>query len=111
MGRRRKRRVKQKKFIKRPANYFQCPRCQSQTLTIQLKRSENPGMKVAIARCGTCGLYCVIEVPDAYDKIDVYNMISDYAYEDRLDECSGEAEELDVEGESPGLAEEGEEQV
>ncbi len=88
MGRRRKRRKKIVRRRRLPGRYFQCPRCGSMTLTIDFKKSDKPGYKVAVARCGTCGLYCEIEVPALLERIDVYNKIADLVYEDRLDECT-----------------------
>ncbi len=87
MGRRRKRRKKVRKKVRLPSRYFQCPVCGSMTLTIDFKKTDKPGKKLAIAKCGTCGLYCEFEVPEVMERIDVYNMISDLAYEGRLDEC------------------------
>ncbi len=58
------------------------------TLTIDFTKSERFGFKLAVVRCGTCGLYCEREVPDAMERVDVYNIIADMAYEGRLeDEC------------------------
>jgi transcription elongation factor Elf1 len=88
MGRRRKRRkTTRPKKVRLPARYFQCPVCGSMTLTIDFKKTNNPMTKLAIAKCGTCGLYCEIPVNATLDRIDVYNIISDLAYENRLDEC------------------------
>lgn len=89
MGRRRKKRKKQiRKGLKLPSRYFQCPVCGSLTLTIDFRKDkENPMYKIAVARCGSCGLYCEIRVPKNLERIDVYNMISDLALEGRLDEC------------------------
>ena len=125
MGRRRKRRKKIVKKVRRPSRYFQCPRCGALTLTIDFKREVDgirprPGMKLAVAKCGNCGLYCVLEVPEIMERVDVYNKIADLVYEDRLDECAprtgeeGEVEE-EVAGEEEGEplleAEEGEGEV
>ncbi len=87
LGRRRKRRKTTRKKVRLPSRYFQCPVCGNMTLTIDFKKAKNPLMRLAIARCGSCGLYCEMEVPQTLDRIDVYNKISDLAYEDRLDEC------------------------
>jgi len=90
MGRRRKRRKKMVKKVRMPGRYFNCPRCGSMTLTIDFVRGKKarPGYKVAVAKCGTCGLYCELEVPALLERIDVYNKIADLVYEDRLDECA-----------------------
>ncbi len=54
-------------------------------------------------------LYCELRVPITLDKVDVYNKISDLAYENRLDECSRPASEEGSEGGEEG-SEEGEEE-
>ncbi len=105
MARRRRKRIKQVKRVRRPARYFQCPRCGAMTLTIEFKKLDSADRKLAIARCGTCHLYCELEVPSAFDRIDVYNRISDLAYENRLDECSKPHEELPEGGEEEGYGE------
>ncbi len=93
MGKRRKKRIKRQRRVLKPTRYFQCPRCNSMTLTIDFKKSERYGFKRAIIRCGTCGLYCEREVPEAVERVDVYNTVVDLAYEGRLeDECRGEVE-------------------
>jgi len=93
MGRRRKRRKRMVKKVRMPARYFNCPRCGSMTLTIDFeKRRSRPGFKLAVARCGTCGLHCELEVPELLERIDVYNRIVDLVYEDRLDECAPKEE-------------------
>ncbi|MGC9071783.1 MAG: hypothetical protein ACP5HK_03690 [Acidilobus sp.] len=94
MARRRRKRIKQVKRVRRPSRYFQCPRCGATTLTIEFKKLDTADRKLAIARCGTCHLYCELEVPTVFDRIDVYNRVSDLAYENRLDECSKPHEEL-----------------
>ena len=93
MGRRRKRRKKIVKKRTLPPRYFQCPRCGSMTLTVDFKKTGKPRTKLAIVRCGNCGLYCELEVPDILDRVDVYNKIVDMVYEDRLEECVTKKEE------------------
>ncbi len=87
MARRRKKRIKQVRKARKPLPYFQCPRCGAMTLTIQFKKLDSADEKLAIAKCGTCKLYCELKVPATLDKVDVYNKISDLAYENKLDEC------------------------
>ncbi|MEB3844760.1 MAG: hypothetical protein LRS48_03660 [Desulfurococcales archaeon] len=99
MGRRRKRRKKTRKVVRLPSRNFQCPVCGEPTLTIDFKKLR-PGVKLAVAKCGNCGLYCEFEVPENTERIDIYNRIVDLAYENRLDECKpkqveeGEIEEV-----------------
>jgi transcription elongation factor Elf1 len=109
MGRRRRKRVKKVRRVVKPTRYFQCPRCGSFTLTVDLKKSENRGAKKALVRCGTCGIYCVFMVPEALERIDVYNMVADATYDGRLGEmCVEEAGEESVgEGTEPAIQEEG----
>ena len=94
MGRRRKRR---KKKIRRgprlPAKFFQCPVCGNITLTIDFKKSDDPQWKIAEAKCGSCGLHCVFRVRSNVDRVDVYGMLVDLVYENRLDECRPVSEE------------------
>ena len=110
MGRRRKRR---KKIVRRrsmPPRYFQCPRCGSMTLTVDFKKTGKHGTKLAIVRCGTCGLHCELEVPEALERVDVYNKIVDLVYEDRLEECAPKSEGGEELGEAPAEALGGEEE-
>lgn len=111
MGRRRKRR---KKIVKRrtlPPRYFECPRCGSKTLTIDFKKSGKLRTKIAVVRCGTCGLHCEFEVPEILDRVDVYNKVVDLVYEGRLEECMQAGEEgVGGEEEAPGEAGEYEEE-
>ena len=107
MGRRRRKRVKKVRRVLKPTRYFQCPHCGSFTLTVDLRKSENRGMKMALVRCGTCGLYCELEVPEAVERIDVYNTVSDAIYDGRLEEvCVKRGEEVE-EGTEPVIREEG----
>ena len=93
MGRRRKRRVKQVRRVFKPTRYFQCPVCNSLTLTIDFRKHNEPGKKIAVVRCGTCGLYCERVVPEMFERVDVYNIITDLAYDGRIgEECSVEGE-------------------
>ena len=83
MGRRKKR-VKLKRKVIRPGKYFQCPRCGSLTLTVSFEKISEEE-KIGIAMCGTCGLYCEVKVPMRAERIDVYNAVSDMAYEGSLE--------------------------
>lgn len=102
MGRRKKRIKIRRKRTTGP--YFQCPVCGSQTLSMRFERQE--GKRVAIATCGTCGLRCVTEVPERAERIDVYNRISDMAYENRIEEICSTAQAQEVEeGAAEGMEE------
>ncbi len=89
--------------------YFACPNCGSLSMSVSLVRSEDDkDSKVAVVLCGNCGLRCELLVPAGYEKVDVYNIVSDYVYEGRLEECrqlsGGEGESALGEGHelSPG---------
>ncbi|MCE4607766.1 MAG: hypothetical protein F7B61_02245 [Caldisphaeraceae archaeon] len=88
LARRRRRKSIKPKRPRQPSRYFQCPRCSALTLTIEFKKIKGNGdKKLAIAKCGNCHLYCEMEVPNIYDRVDVYNKIIDLDYEGRLSEC------------------------
>ncbi len=99
MGRRRKRR--KKLTIRRPwrpSRHFMCPVCGQPTLTIDFHDIEDSGdSKMAIVRCGNCGLNLSMEVPLPYEKIDVYARVVDIVEEGRLEEYSAEAGSLEEE--------------
>lgn len=89
-GRRKRRKIKRQKQVVRilRTRYFACPSCGKQTLTIDFTRSKD-GSRTALVRCGTCGLYCEMPASEIDETVDVYNKISDLAYEGRLEEaCS-----------------------
>lgn len=106
MGRRKRRRVKVKRGVpKQLMRYYQCPLCGSMTLTVGFEKGDSAGVKIAVVTCGSCGFNCRIKVSRAVERIDVYNRITDLAYEGRLEEeCRGEAvegaEQGGVEGET-----------
>jgi len=86
----RRRRVRRKEPPKRPTiykKYYNCPKCGALTLTVDLKKSKEYGKRVAIVKCGSCGLYCEYTVSSEVEKIDVYNMVADLVYEGRESEC------------------------
>lgn len=102
MARRRKRRKKLGvvRRVKRPARYFTCPVCNQPTLTIDFKKSEDrPGFKIAVVRCGSCGLNLTLEVPEIYERVDVYGIVVDKVHSGEL-EAQAEAAELGEEAES-----------
>ncbi len=111
MGRRRRKRIK--KMPRRSTlatRYFVCPVCGQQTLTVDFKKSDKPGTKLAIVRCGNCKLYLTMEVPEVLDKIDVYNKVVDLVHEGKIEEYmarSGEEEVGEKEGIEPSTEEEG----
>jgi len=102
MGRRRRKKIKRvtKKFTIM-TKYFVCPICGQLTLTVDFKKSNRPGYKTAIVRCGNCRLYLTMEVPEILDKIDVYNKVVDLVHEGKISEYIAQQEGSTIEGESP----------
>ena len=87
MGRRRRKKIKRVRRTRKITSlrYFQCPICGEPTLTIDFEKiKDKPGYKKAIVKCGNCGLYLELEVPEILDRIDVYNKVVDMAYEGKL---------------------------
>ncbi len=113
MGRRRRRR-RRLTTIRRPrrqVKYFTCPICHKPTLTIDFKKLEDePGMKLAIVKCGSCGLNLQLKVPEVYERVDVYSIVVDKVYSGELEEASVEeaAAEGAEEAEEVGVEEGGE---
>lgn len=108
MGRRKRRKVKVKKRVipKALLRYFQCPVCSSMTLTIDFEKSNSIGKKIAVITCGTCGFNCSFEVSDMMERVDVYNRITDLAYEGKLEEeCKARGVEVAGGLEGEGLEE------
>ena len=110
MGRRRRKKIRRVKVVRRPRRYFNCPVCGELTLTVEFKKSEAPGVKTALVRCGSCKLYLSMEVPEALERVDVYNKVVDLAYAGELERVMEEAaanpsveEGIGVEEESPRL--------
>lgn len=104
MGRRRRKRIK--RMPRRStllSRYFSCPVCGQQTLTIDFKKAEGPGIKLAIVRCGGCGLNLSMDVPEVLEKIDVYNKVVDMVYEGKLPPPGGLEGEVLAVGESAEL--------
>ncbi|MEB2836139.1 MAG: hypothetical protein GSR80_000157 [Desulfurococcales archaeon] len=96
MGRRRRKKIKRVRRTRKLTSirYFECPICGQPTLTIDFEKlKDKPGFKKAIVKCGSCGLYLELEVPELYERIDVYNKVVDMAYEGKLGEAQVEGEE------------------
>jgi transcription elongation factor Elf1 len=108
LGRRRRKKVKRVRRTRKITSlrYFQCPICGQPTLTIDFEKiKDKPGYKKAIVKCGSCGLYVELEVPEILDRIDVYNKVVDMAYEGKLEALTTEeAEETQAEEAPAGEA-------
>lgn len=108
MGRRKRRKVKVKRRVipKALMRYFQCPICSSMNLTIDFERSDSIDTKIAVVTCGSCGFNCRLEVSASVERVDVYNRITDLAYEGRLEEeCRAAGGEIAGGVEEGGLGE------
>ncbi len=85
MGRRRK---KRKLVARRPRktipSVFQCPNCGKIAITVELNKPTN-GVKHAIVRCGNCGLYAEMDVPEIFQNVDVYGRFLDGFYSGTLE--------------------------
>jgi len=101
VGRRRRKKIKRVRRTRKITSlrYFECPVCGQPTLTIDFQKiKEKPGYKKAIVKCGSCGLYLELEVPELLDRIDVYNKIVDMAYEGKLEELQASEASSTTEG-------------
>ncbi len=78
MGRRRKKYKRVVRKTRRIPSVFHCPNCGSRSMTVEFKKTNDiPGMKKAIIRCGSCGLYTDMNVPELFEAVDVYNRFVD----------------------------------
>ncbi|WFO75743.1 hypothetical protein J4526_02430 [Desulfurococcaceae archaeon MEX13E-LK6-19] len=98
MGRRRKKYKRVIRRVRRIPTVFQCPHCGSRSLTIDFKKSEESGKKLAVIRCGNCRLKTLLEVPEIYETVDVYAKFLDaftqgtieIEFEEGVEETEGE---------------------
>ncbi len=100
MGRRRKKYKKIVRKVRRIPSVFQCPHCGSRSLTIEFQKQGEDGPKIAIIRCGTCGLQARMEVPSIYETVDVYAKFIDMYTEGTIElefVKKGEEEEQEIE--------------
>ena len=74
MGRRRSKVVHIPK--KRLPNFFSCPRCGKQTVSVEVFRNEER----AVVSCGNCGVQERFQIKPAQGKVDVYCMFTDKIY-------------------------------
>lgn len=78
MGRRRKKYKKVIRKVRRIPSVFQCPNCGSRSLTIEFNKGlDEEGRKIAIIKCGNCGLRAEMHVPEIYETVDVYGKFID----------------------------------
>ncbi|NOZ88465.1 MAG: zinc-binding protein [Crenarchaeota archaeon] len=81
MGRRR--RKYRKPQLLRPQRtlptVFECPHCGARALTVEINKKvrNEQGLVKAVIRCGNCGLYAEMWVPELYQPVDVYSKFLD----------------------------------
>ncbi len=81
MGRRR-RKYRKPQLLRPPRRLptvFECPNCGSRMLTVDInkKARDESGNVLATIRCGKCGLYAEMHVPEIYHPVDVYSKFLD----------------------------------
>ena len=81
MGRRR-RKYKKRPLLRAPRvmpTVFECPHCGAKALTVEIRKKERneQGLVKAIIRCGNCGLYAEMWVPELFQPVDVYSKFLD----------------------------------
>lgn len=85
MGRRRK---KRRLIARRPKktipSVFQCPNCGKIAITVELNKPTTGGVKHAVVKCGNCGLYTEMNVPEIFQNVDVYGIFLDRFYSGTL---------------------------
>ncbi len=103
VGRRRKKYKKIIRKVRRIPSVFQCPNCGSRSLTIELgKELDEEGRKLAVIRCGNCGLRAEMRVPEIYETVDVYGKFIDMFTEGTIEITfvkKTEEEALEISGE------------
>ncbi|HIQ55343.1 MAG TPA: zinc-binding protein [Pyrodictium sp.] len=81
MGRRRKR-YKKIQLLRPPRRLptiFECPNCGARMLSVELdkKQKNDKGEILAKVKCGHCGLYTEMWVPQIFQAVDVYSKFLD----------------------------------
>ncbi len=86
-----RRRKKYRKVPLRPKpvmpTVYECPHCGAKMLSVSIdKKSRNEqGLVKAVVRCGSCGLYAEMWVPEIYQLVDVYSKFLDGFLEGKLE--------------------------
>ncbi len=85
---------RRKKYRKRPLRprpvmptVYECPHCGARMLTIEINRKERneQGLVKAVIKCGNCGLYAEMWVPEIYQLVDVYSKFLDAFLEGKIE--------------------------
>ncbi len=66
---------------------FECPHCGARAISVEIKKKERNerGEVRAIIRCGNCGLYAEMWVPEIFQPVDVYSKFLDAYLEGRIE--------------------------
>ncbi|MCX8204245.1 MAG: hypothetical protein N3H31_01100 [Candidatus Nezhaarchaeota archaeon] len=81
MGGRKRRRKIVKRVPKKIPKVFNCPSCDSRSVTVEVDRKRD----MAIVRCGTCGIQAEVEAPDVFEDVHIFNRFVDLFYEGKLE--------------------------
>ncbi|MEM4699385.1 MAG: hypothetical protein QXT74_00335 [Candidatus Nezhaarchaeales archaeon] len=80
MGGRKRRRKVIRRLPKRIPKVFNCPNCDSKSVTVDIDRRRG----VALVRCGTCGIQAEVEAPEVFEDVHVFNKFVDLFYEGKI---------------------------
>ena len=119
MGRRRRKKYRKPQLL-RPVRtlptIFECPHCGARSMSVEIRKKERneAGLLKAIIRCGSCGLYSEMWVPEIFHPVDVYSKFLDAYIEGKAEYTFTKEEKVTLEelaeaesvGESGGGAEE-----
>jgi transcription elongation factor Elf1 len=66
---------------------FECPHCGARAISVEIKKKERNerGEVKAIIRCGNCGLYAEMWVPEIFQPVDVYSKFLDAYLEGKIE--------------------------
>ena len=85
---------RRKKYRKRPLRprpvmptVYECPHCGARTLSITINKRERneQGLVKAVIKCGSCGLYAEMWVPEIFQPVDVYSKFLDGFLEGKIE--------------------------
>lgn len=79
MGGRRRKKIKIVKPKPKLPKTFECPRCGRIAISIDIKNGT------AKIKCGSCGLYTELEVPQVFDEANAYGKFLDLYLEGKIE--------------------------
>jgi len=87
---RRRRKYRKPQLLRAPRRLptvFECPHCGARALSVEIRKKERNerGEVKAIIRCGNCGLYAEMWVPEIFQPVDVYSKFLDAYLEGRIE--------------------------